>query len=34
LYWHTRGNNATARRLYDTFIPADDFVRYVVTVGD
>jgi ribosomal protein S18 acetylase RimI-like enzyme len=34
VYWHTRGNNATARRLYDTFIPADDFVRYVVTVGD
>jgi GNAT superfamily N-acetyltransferase len=34
LYWHTRGNNATARRLYDTFTPADDFVRYVVTVGE
>ena len=34
LYWHTRGNNGTARRLYDTFTPADDFVRYVVTVGD
>ena len=34
VYWHTRGNNATARRLYDTFTPADDFVRYVVTVGD
>lgn len=31
LYWHTRGNNTTARRLYDTFTPADDFVRYVVT---
>ncbi len=30
LYWHTRGNNATARRLYDTFTRADDFVRYVV----
>jgi GNAT superfamily N-acetyltransferase len=34
LYWHTRGNNSTARRLYDTFTPADDFVRYVVTVGE
>jgi GNAT superfamily N-acetyltransferase len=34
VYWHTRGNNATARRLYATFTPADDFVRYVVTVGD
>jgi GNAT superfamily N-acetyltransferase len=33
LYWHTRGNNATARRLYDTFTAADDFVRYVVTPG-
>jgi GNAT superfamily N-acetyltransferase len=34
LYWHTRGNNSTARRLYDTFTPADDFVRYVVTIGE
>ena len=34
LYWHTRGNNATARRLYDTFTAADDFVRYVVTLGE
>jgi GNAT superfamily N-acetyltransferase len=34
LYWHTRGSNGTARRLYDTFTPADDFVRYVVTVGE
>jgi GNAT superfamily N-acetyltransferase len=34
LYWHTRGNNTTARRLYDTFSPADDFVRYVVTPGE
>ena len=34
LYWHTRGNNGTARRLYDTFTAADDFVRYVVTVGE
>jgi GNAT superfamily N-acetyltransferase len=32
LYWHTRGNNTTARRLYDTFAPADDFVRYQLTV--
>jgi GNAT superfamily N-acetyltransferase len=30
LYWHTRSNNVTARRLYDTFTRADDFVRYVV----
>ena len=27
LYWHTRENNP-ARRLYDEFIEADDFVRY------
>lgn len=27
LYWHTRENNP-ARRLYDEFIKADDFVRY------
>jgi ribosomal protein S18 acetylase RimI-like enzyme len=28
LYWHTRATNAAARRLYDRFVPADDFVRY------
>ena len=27
LYWHTRQNNP-ARRLYDEFVEADDFVRY------
>lgn len=27
LYWHTRAGNP-ARRLYDEFIGADDFVRY------
>jgi GNAT superfamily N-acetyltransferase len=27
LYWHTRANNP-ARRLYDEFATADDFVRY------
>jgi GNAT superfamily N-acetyltransferase len=27
LYWHTHRNNP-ARRLYDTFAQADDFVRY------
>jgi GNAT superfamily N-acetyltransferase len=30
LYWHTRSNNETARRLYDRFAEADDFVRYVI----
>ncbi|MFG1463983.1 GNAT family N-acetyltransferase [Xanthobacter sp. DSM 24535] len=28
LYWHTKASNATARRLYDSFAPADEFVRY------
>jgi len=30
LYWHTRSNNDSARRLYDRFAEADDFVRYVI----
>lgn len=30
VYWHTQTDNATARRLYDRFIPADEFVRYTV----
>jgi len=28
VYWHTRQSNQTARRLYDKFAEADDFVRY------
>jgi GNAT superfamily N-acetyltransferase len=28
LYWHTRAGNAAARKLYDSFVAADDFVRY------
>jgi GNAT superfamily N-acetyltransferase len=28
IYWHTRQSNAAARRLYDRFAKADDFVRY------
>lgn len=28
LYWHTRADNLKARRLYDQFSSADDFVRY------
>lgn len=31
LYWHTRSDNP-ARRLYDEFTPADDYVRYRVTL--
>ena len=30
LYWVTREGNAEARRLYDRFASADDFVRYVI----
>ena len=30
LYWVTRSDNEAARRLYDRFTPADDFVRYVI----
>jgi GNAT superfamily N-acetyltransferase len=30
LYWHTRAGNAQARKLYDRFAEADDFVRYVI----
>ena len=30
LYWHTRAGNAAARRVYDRFVSADDFVRYRV----
>jgi len=28
LYWHTKAGNETARRLYDRYVEADDFVRY------
>ena len=30
IYWHTRAGNSEARRLYDRFGEADDFVRYVI----
>lgn len=30
LYWHTRAGNVAARKLYDSFVGADDFVRYRV----
>ncbi len=28
VYWHTQATNAPARRLYDSFVIADGFVRY------
>ena len=30
LYWMTHRDNAAARKLYDRFCEADEFVRYVV----
>ena len=33
LYWHTKTGNATARRLYDRYVVADDFVRYRLEIG-
>lgn len=32
LYWHTRGSNVVARKLYDQFVAADDFVKYAMKV--
>nr|AGU11223.1 Acetyltransferase (GNAT) family [uncultured organism] len=28
LYWHTAEGNATARRLYDRYVPSDGHLRY------
>lgn len=33
LYWHTEADNLVARRLYDGFVSADDFVRYRLLLG-
>jgi ribosomal protein S18 acetylase RimI-like enzyme len=33
IYWHTRQSNEAARRLYDKFAKADDFVRYRLFLG-
>jgi GNAT superfamily N-acetyltransferase len=32
LYWHTRQDNP-ARKLYEEFVPVDDFVRYRLATG-
>lgn len=34
LYWHTHATNAAARRLYDQFTVADDFVRYRLVINN
>lgn len=33
IYWLTKEDNVTARRLYDTFAPADGFIRYKVALS-
>lgn len=32
LYWHTQADNERARRLYDSFVEVDSFVRYRLTL--
>jgi len=32
LYWHTETGNDRARRLYDQYTDADDYVRYTLVV--
>lgn len=32
LYWHTHAGNEAARRLYDRYAQADEFVRYRLTL--
>lgn len=32
VYWHTEVDNDRARRLYDQYTNADDYVRYTLTV--
>lgn len=32
VYWHTNDDNHTARKLYDSFLPADKYVRYRITL--
>jgi GNAT superfamily N-acetyltransferase len=32
LYWHTDEGNATARKLYDSFVPSDGHIRYRLTL--
>lgn len=33
LYWHTDEGNATARKLYDTYVKPDGHVRYRMRIG-
>ncbi|NLR98625.1 GNAT family N-acetyltransferase [Rhizobium sp. P38BS-XIX] len=31
LYWHTEEGNATARKLYDTYVESDGHIRYRIS---
>lgn len=33
LYWHTDEGNATARKLYDSYVKTDGHVRYRMRIG-
>ena len=33
IYWHTKEQNETARKLYDKIAKKDDFVRYVMPLS-
>lgn len=33
LYWHTAETNATARKLYDSFVESDGHLRYRIKIG-
>ena len=32
IYWHTRSDNVQARKLYDHYVTADEFVRYRLAI--
>ncbi len=32
IYWHTRADNVQARRLYDRYVTAGDFLRYRLAI--
>ena len=33
IYWHTDEGNGRARRLYDSYVPSDGFIRYRLRTG-
>lgn len=32
LYWHTEDSNATARKLYDSYVESDGHIRYRINI--